>query len=338
MHGMGKGNWLKRLLRLQLASSVILLITVQEIKAQQATSLPAFVPQPGPVVMEEPRRRSLFHVAGESLFGDARAQPSTWRLLPLRMFFTEGWNEAWVDSPKSSGGVPRFGWINAFDGVMFRVWFLAFAYANNFNDNGNEYLGSYSIYTPLNRRFEFRFDLPFIVSNKGGESHSYHGNWGDTVISSRFLLAESQDLSQILALDIRTPTGSLSNGNGISSLTAEYEFWYNFTGRWALRGGTGVTVPTNHVGGRTLYFTNLSIGRYLTDQSDKPFSGLFGYLSSNFNTTLDNRSPNRTFLGLTPGIRCYLGNSWVFLTGVEVPVTGPKLYDYKPIFLLLKVY
>ncbi len=68
--------------------------------------------------------------------------------------------------------------------------------------------------------------MPFIVSNKGGLSNTYHGNIGDFVVSPRFLLSESQDLSQVFECLVSTPTGSTVNGNGQATLTPQYEFWY----------------------------------------------------------------------------------------------------------------
>ena len=103
----------------------------------------------------------------ESLFGDAN---DPWRPLPLSTFFTEGWLEPWDYPTSSSGGAPRQGWINAFDGVFYRLWFLDFTYYNDWHRNGSQYLGDYTIFTPISRRFQLRFDVPFIVSNRGGRA------------------------------------------------------------------------------------------------------------------------------------------------------------------------
>ncbi len=48
---------------------------------------------------------------------------------------------------------------------------------------------------------------------------------------------------------MRTPTGNTVNGNGQTTLTPEYEFWYGgLPGAGVIRGGTGVTVPINSAG------------------------------------------------------------------------------------------
>ena len=46
-------------------------------------------------------------------------------------------------------------------------------YNNDWHGNGNQYVGSWTIFAPFSRRFEMRVDVPFIVSNKGGPSNTY---------------------------------------------------------------------------------------------------------------------------------------------------------------------
>ena len=48
---------------------------------------------------------------------------------------------------------------------------------------------------PLSRRFELRVDVPFVQSTKGGASDTYHGRFGDLVVSPRFLLSATRDFS-----------------------------------------------------------------------------------------------------------------------------------------------
>jgi hypothetical protein len=93
----------------------------------------------------------------------------------------------------------------------------------NSQKNGNAYVGSFSIFTPISQRFQLYFSVPFIQSDKGGLSNTYHGNVGDFVVSPRFLLSDNQDFSQVAECFVRTPTGSTVNGNGQSSLTPQYE-------------------------------------------------------------------------------------------------------------------
>jgi hypothetical protein len=274
----------------------------------------------------------------ESVFGNAN---DPWRPLPLRTFFSEGWFEPWNYPPASSGGAPRQGWINGLNGVFFRLFVFDFTYENDLHKNGNGYLGTYTIFVPVSRRFQVRLDVPFIESNKGGRSDSYHGNFGDLVVSSRFLLSESQDLSQVFATVIRTPTGAAENGNPQTTLTPQYEFWYGgLPAGWVVRGGTGVTVPVTNAGARTTANYDLALGKYWTPHDAAPFGDFVTYLAVDGSSTLDDRGRRHSFLSLTPGLRTHLGDDWYFLFGVDVPVTGPKSLNYAwaPIVWFMKVY
>jgi hypothetical protein len=108
--------------------------------------------------------------------------------------------------------------------VFFRLFVFDFTYENDLHRNGDGYLGTFTIFAPVSRRFQVRFDVPCIESNKGGRDNRYHGNFGDLAVSPRFLLSEAQDLSQVFALVLRTPTGAAENGNGQMTLTPQYEF------------------------------------------------------------------------------------------------------------------
>ena len=222
--------------------------------------------------------------------------------------------------------------------MFYRIYFFDFSYVNNFQRNGNAYLGALTLFTPISRRFQLRFDVPFIRSNKGGQSNTYHGNFGDFAVSPRFLLSESQDLSQVFECIVRTPTGNTVNGNGQTTLTPQYEFWYGgLPGGGVIRGGTGLTIPTNNAGvtstiagapatvpgARTTCNYNLAVGKYWTQHDATP-GDFVTFLSINGFTTLDDRGPTYSYLSVTPGFRFHLGNNFYYVGGVEVPVTGPK--------------
>ena len=129
------------------------------------TTVPRAWSNPGPVAAPTAARMGLgiFDTITESVFG--QPDPDSWRPLPFSTLFSEGWSEAWVPSPKGSGGAPRQGWINAVAGNLYRGWFFTFAQGFNDPPKGNAYLGSYTLMTPLSRRLMLITNIPFVLRN-----------------------------------------------------------------------------------------------------------------------------------------------------------------------------
>ena len=284
----------------------------------------------------------FFGAMAKSLTGDVYGDPSRWRELTLRNFFSEGWTQAWVSPPPGGGGAPRQGWLNSFDGVFYRLGVATYGYAHNFLDNGNQNSGLVQFYLPLNQRFEFRLDIPAAVSNRGATGTEYETHFGDLQIVPRFLLSESRDLTQSFNVAFRVPTGDTFNGNGVASITPTYEFWTNWWQGLVLRGGAGFFIPYGHqsideVGAHAAFIANLAAGYYFTPHDAAPFGDLVFYLSTNLSQTID--GPSKNTVSLTPGMRTHLGANWYLLMGVEVPVNrSTRSFDYQVLGALMKVF
>jgi hypothetical protein len=120
----------------------------------------------------------LLDLIRESMFAK---RDDLWRPLPVRTFFSEGWNEPWSATPHSSTGAPRQAFINAFDGVFYRLYLVSFSYYNNFEKNGSGYLGEYFLFAPISSRFQLRFDVPFISLDH--RVYDAGRPWSDVLIS-----------------------------------------------------------------------------------------------------------------------------------------------------------
>jgi hypothetical protein len=291
----------------------------------------------GPARAAEPV--GVLEAARESLFGDVYAQPSTWQALTLTSLFSEGWNEPWASPPPGSGGAPRQGWINAWDGVFYRLGIVAFSFAEDVA-NAGQYASNATVYTPFSRRFEIQTDVPFFVSNESSPSGQRHTRFGDFTITPRILLQESENWSNSFDLAFRTPTGDTRNGNDTAAVTPTWNFWGNPWQGLVLRGGAGIIVPYAGFdgGARTALIGNLAAGYYFTQHDKIPFGDLVGYLSMNINQPVDDRGAKRTILTFTPGFRTHLGANWYLLGGIEVPVTNPEPFDYQLTSGLMKVF
>ena len=302
----------------------------------------AAMPEPS-MAAESSQERGVSHAIIESLTGDVYAEPSKWRELCLSTFFTDGWDEPWASPPAGGGGAPRQGWLNAYDGVFYRLGIASYGYANDFGDNGHQQTGLLQLYSPFSRRFEFRTDIPFVVSNQGPTSNSYHTGFGDFAITPRVILSETREVTQSLNVSFRTPTGSTSNSNGVAAITPSYEIWTNWWKGLVVRGGIGFFTPygsqsLDEAGARASFLGNVAVGYYFTPHDLTPIGDLVGYLSVNVNQTIDDRGPSRNTTSLTPGFRTHLGRNWYLLGAVEVPVTNPEPFDYQVLAGLMKVF
>jgi hypothetical protein len=306
-----------------------------------AAVLAAIAVAAGPAIAQDSKEASssVLGTIGQSLFGDVYAEPSTWQPLTLSGVFTDGWNRPWSSPPAGEGGAPRQGWLNAFDGVFYRLSIATASLASDFRDNGNLYTAGLTTYAPFSARLEFRVDLPFIVSNRSGADNDYHTHFGDLQITPRVLLSESQNFTQSFNVTFRIPTGSADNFIGFASVTPTYEFWWNPWSKLVLRGGAGFLLPyTDSDRTRNLFIGNLAAGYYFTPHNFTPLGDLVFYLSANLARPIDDRGSSDTLLTLTPGFRTHLGANWYLLGAIEVPVTNPKPFDVQILGGLMKVY
>jgi hypothetical protein len=283
----------------------------------------------------------------ESVLG--QPDPDTWRPMPLWTFFSEGWDEAWVPSPNGSGGAPRQGWIDGADGNFYRLWWFTFTEAFNQGNRSNAYLGAYTLYTPLSRRLLLITNIPFVERNgatsglpiAGGPSGTTtrtttrnQTTFGDLTFTPRFMLHETQDFSLTSELAVTVPTGNQPLA-GKTSLTPAVAFWYNFAGRWVVRGAIGDLIPLGG-GGHDTLISQLALGYTFTDHDVPLFGDFTLYVSALVDTPLS--QGQRTSARLTPGMRTHLGRDWYFLAGLPTPVTSARVGDIGMIFWFMKAW
>jgi hypothetical protein len=292
-----------------------------------------------PALAAEPQTVGVLDAARESLFGDVYATPSSWRPLPARTFFSEGWNQPWASPAAGPGGAPRQGWINAFDGVFYRLGIVTAGLAPNVNA-GTQYTSGLTLYSPFSRRFEIQTDVPFLISNVSGSNGNRHTNFGDLQITPRLLISESEGFTQSFNLAFRTPTGNEDNGNGQSAVTPTWNFWSNPWQGLVVRGGAGIAVPWSGFdgGARTALLGNLAVGYYFTPHDRVPFGDFVTYVATNISQPIDDRGAQTTTLTFTPGFRTHLGANWYLLGGFELPATNPSPFNYQAILGLMKVF
>jgi hypothetical protein len=310
---------------------------------EAADSLPAIETTGAKASAVDPNRDYTFTEAmGKSIWGDVYAEPSTWQELSYGDFFSKGWNQPWASPPTGGGGAPRQGWLNAFEGVFYRLGIAVFGWQHDLNNNGDGYSGTLENFTPINQRFEIQTDIG-LTSNRGVSATDPATNFGDFKITPRFLLSETRDVTQTFQVAFRTPTGNPMNGNGVAAIHPQYQFWSNWWQGLVVRGGTGFTIPyageISKAGARTTFDADVAIGYYFTPHDFTPIGDMVWYVATNMNQAIDHRAPaSTTFVSLSPGFRTHIGQDWYLLGAVEVPVTRPEPFDYQVLGGIMKVY
>ena len=287
------------------------------------------------------KQRSFAEVVTESVTGDVYSDEAAknWQELSFSNLFSKGWDKSWSSPPNGGGGAPRQGWLNAYDGVFFRLSIATFGWLHG--NGGDGYTNNIVSYTPLNQRMEIQTDIPVIASTQGGSGRET--NFGDFKITPRMLLSESKEQTQTLNLTFRTPTGDVYNGNHVASIGPQYNFWTNYWKGLVVRGGVGFAVPYSgditRSGARSTFDANLAVGYYFTPHDYTPVGDMVWYVSTNVSQPIDNRaSSSNTFVSMTPGFRTHMGQNWYLLGAVEVPVTSNAPYDYQVQSGIMKVY
>lgn len=177
----------------------------------------------------------------QSLFGVLR--PDAWRPLGFGVFFRDGWDEVYALAP---GDAPRQTWINNADGAFYRLHVTSFSFGRGTPGGGNEYNGSFFLFSPLSRRLELGWFITFVVSapdaKRGPGTVHVVRRW---VAVGRYLTAADaryfSNFVPYLAMNFHT---QLSGGtNTYLSLTPGYRFglgddWYAFGGTGSALGRT----------------------------------------------------------------------------------------------------
>ncbi len=286
----------------------------------------------------------------ESLIGPLETE--CWTPLTLAEFFSDGWDRPYDSIDHTN---PRQTWINSADGAFYRLAVISGTWAQGTSDVVDTANGSFFLFTPLNRRFEIGWFLPFtlIAPDPRSPATAATRGTGDLTVAPRFLLMEDKEYSVTANCYVRCPTGTAETGNGVASLSPDIEFWMNPTGHWVLRGGAGVTVPTNLTAASTplleanpwtgfnltpgpfsSFDARLAAGLYLTPSDAPVLKHLCATVATNFHTRLSGGTTS--YFSITPGMRTGIGRDWYLLAGLEVPLVGPLPFANQAIVQAIK--
>lgn len=288
--------------------------------------------------VKETRHYTLGEILEQSLCGEQPDPCREWTPLCAGSFFTEGWCEPWNAPPGSgTGGSLRQGWIGTPDAFFNRM--VVGIYADTDGTSGaDDQFGALLLENPINRRWMVGALIPFAHHIDGSGADSESTDFGDVTIVNRFMVQETKDMSLSFNFNVRTPTGDEAQGNDRTRLQSYFAYYFDVGCGVSIRGASGLIIPVDDqpTGSDVLYTQSLAIGQTITDH-DVPLLGDFTYYAAaNLEQSLENA--DNTFVSITPGIRTHLGNNWFFLAGVEMPVNGPRAFDDRLVFVLVKGY
>ena len=150
------------------------------------------------------------------------------------------------------------------------------------------------------------------------------------------MLLETQDLSLSAGAGIRLPTGDEATGGDVWIVSPQLAVWHDIGNRWSLRGGVAADLraESSAVAPDMALIFNAAISHTVTDHDQIPWGNFTYYLAANVKVDLDS-SEDHTFVSLTPGVRTHVGDNAFLVTGVEVELTNPDVFDQRYLLLLV---
>lgn len=299
-----------------------------------------------------PAQESPFDVIVDSITPGGSAEP--WRPLSLGTFLTEGWDEPFVPLPAGTRGGLRQGYINSFEGTMYRLATVGYAQQFGLPGGGTSYYGEVTLSLPVNRRASVVVHIPAVTAIEGVPGSRGQASFGDVDVQGRAFLINSRNFDLLVASNMRIPTGGgdaaldpssrfrpigpghTGTRSGHALLGAELEFWSNPFDRIVVRGAAGPQVATNRTAGFSTFQANLGLGYVLTPDTGRFLGGSTLTLTSNSVSRLS--GPSQTNVTMTPGFRTELGSHWYFLGGLDVPLVAPKPYREQLILWVMKTW
>ena len=265
--------------------------------------------------------------------------------LGLRDFLTTGWDEKFEERHRK-GVAPRFNLFKTRQGFLEQIFAVDYGYLSR-TDGGrfNEHEAAAGFEYALNRRFEIDAKPFYTWKTSRGERASQNGLRWD--LGTRFQLIDTTDTAVNVQLRVVTPSAHLEDRQttlgfvfaGFNDLTKHglcrtglyYHVEYDalLGPRDAEPEAEGLP-PVQRASSRITY--SVALAKTLVDP-EVPLIGDFTVFLEAFGATdLNGTKSSQTFFSFTPGVRMNLSGreekAWWLQTGYEIPVTGPRAFNY----------
>ena len=193
---------------------------------------------------------------------DYASAEGEWQPIEFGTIFDD-WKDPWIGPPDGSGGAPRQGWLNTFDGFFTKEWHLAYAWTKNAAGSADAHVGIFRFNHPLTKRLWVGVEVPMIVHVAD------QNDFGDITITVKKMLHETQDLSINTGMGIRLATGDPETGGDLWGFSPQLNIWSDLGNGWSLRGGIlfNFTPEGNSPAPKSSFLGNVAIGHTITEHS-----------------------------------------------------------------------
>jgi len=294
-------------------------------------ALPSAIPAPAAQVFQSAPCENCGGVAQtytllETIRGSILDRRDPSEFTPLGLYnFGEGWLQPWIPAGPGSSGALRGGWVGAPNGFFSREFDPFYTYVHGAHGTPNENLGSAIIFTPLSRRLEFSIVVPYANSIN---SDPHESAFGDLQLRARVMLYETQDVSFAGGIMVEAPTGTAAIGQGQTAVDPFLALWADLGNAIQVRAGIDDFAPTDGSGPNVLT-CSLAFGKTFKIKECGYFQDVTPYLASNVHEAFSHAGDtDHTVFSLTPGVRTTVAHNVWIISGLEVPVTGDRPFNY----------
>jgi hypothetical protein len=263
--------------------------------------------------------------------------------LGLRDFFTNGWDEKFEER-EHKGRAPRLDLFRTRQGFLEQEMIASYGFNNQAaNGNFNETQIGLTFEYAFNRRFEIDVGPYYTWRSTRGPAAAERGFESDNGV--RLQLIDTADTAINFQLRVLTPSAQLEDPQttlgfvlaGFHDLTGMGLYRVGLYGHFeydALCGPRQQAAEFNtpafeRASGSITYA--VALAKTFVEPDVKLFGDFTVFVEAFGATDLNGTYSGQTFFSFTPGVRTNLtGNEkgWWLQTGVEIPVAGPRGFNY----------
>jgi len=250
--------------------------------------------------------------------------------LTLANFFTEGWDQTW-SKRQTPGGAPDLALLRVQTNFLARDVRFDFLSQQDLNSTKNCTIDQFDtvLSESFNRRIMVLAYGYYEWLNSRTASNLAESSWA---LATRLQLIDIPGTSLDFNLKALSPTKTL--GSDFTTITPSLGGWEDLTPYGLNKVGLYYSVQANnYIGPHTLGAKSvdtaydLSLAKTWTEPTD-PLQNFTTFAEVYSQTDLGGSYSGKTVVTFTPGFRTGLGHNQIFMSGVDLPVSHPRPYNW----------